>query len=298
MLHIDDVTPKIDLTSFYNHITGDFEIRKRGVVEVIPAKDKPKMVFCSNYPIGNDDPSTIHRQFLVEVGNYYNVMLDEWCLTPFDLHGHKHFPTPGHEEEWNETDYSHFYQYVFSCISLYLKEGGLPSQKGGSDDHRRHKLLQEIGCEVLLDFFLKRLGDAVESGCEDFCEVLYRDARDASPEGTADVTDQKLWEWFVSAGKFSKMLPNQKLRGKTEQVRMTPERMDRWIAAGMEETPDKNGNLKGQGDRVKVFKVSSLRKPKTMFSKPDFSHQEPAPTQQQQLPNGDDVVTSLEELMG
>ena len=48
--------------------------------------------------------------------------------------------------------------------------------------------------------------------------VLYRDARDASPEGTADVTDQKLWEWFVSVGKFSKMFPS-KTQGKTERVR-------------------------------------------------------------------------------
>jgi len=268
LVHIDDVTSKFDFEKFFNHITGDFEIRKRGCVQVIPAKSAPKMVICSNHPIQGEGNSYERRQFVVEVENYYKIM-DEGSdgdMTPYEIHGYKHLGT----DEWDKTDWSEFYKYVFECISIYLKKGGLP--KGGkSGEYKRQQLIEAIGSEEILDYLIAKLDVYAEHGKEVFAEVFYKELRDAFPLDTADHSNTILWNWFVRVGKFVKKYPNKHHQYKLEQQRFSQERLDRWIAEGMKGHKNQNGKEYGLRDVIYVFKVSSMKNPASMVSTPDFS---------------------------
>ena len=268
LVHIDDATSKFDFEKFFNHITGDFEVRKLGRVDVIPAKSAPKMAICSNHPVQGSGNSYSRRQFIIEVGNFYKVQDEEYELTPYELHGYKHLAT----DEWDETDWSMFYLYTFECISLYLNKGGLP-RGGKSSEYQRQQLLGMIGSVDLLDFFIEKLSEYSEHGEEVFVDVLYKQARSECPDATENVSGQTLWEWFSAVGKAYKMPPNHFAPhwGKLYKERLTPTRWNRWCLEGMEFHVNNSGNIPKEQSRVQVFKVCSLKKPETMFSKPDFS---------------------------
>ncbi len=272
LVHIDDVTSKFDFEKFFNHVTGDFEIRKMGRVDVIPSHRSPKMVICSNHPIQGEGNSFSRRQFIVEIGNYYKVMDEEYDgLTPYEIHGYKHLGS----DEWSETDWSEFYKFVFECISLYLKQGGLP-RGGESRDYKRQKLEVLIGSSDLIDFFVRKFEEYSEHGEEVFVEVLYKEVRSLFPDHTKDVLNGTIWSWFKEVGKMMRMGCNfhLKVKGSLDKQRLTEDRWNRWVVEGMEHHQDKDGKSPQKGDRVQVFKVSSFQKPETLFTKPEFHHQE------------------------
>jgi hypothetical protein len=267
LVHIDDVTSKFDFEKFFNHITGDFEIRKMGRVDVIPAKSAPKMVICSNHPIPGEGNSYARRQFVIEVGNYYKVKDEEYGETPYELHGYKHLGT----DEWNEGDWSEFYKYVFGCISLYLRKGGLP-RGGESAEYKRQKLTASIGSEEVLDYLIAKLEEYADHGQEVFAEVFYKELRSAFPSETDDFSNTILWNWLGEVGKAVKKYPNKHKNGSLDKQRLTDERLARWNAEGMSDWKDKNGKVPQHGDRIQVFKVSSMKNPASMVSTPDFSN--------------------------
>ena len=203
LVHIEDVTSKFDFEKFFNHITGDFEIRKLGRVDVIPAKSAPKMAIASNHPIQGEGNSFSRRQFIIEVSNYYKQKWEDEDLTPFEIHGHKHLAT----DEWNEMDWSMFYEYVFGCIASYLRQGGLPKSER-SAEYARQQLLATIGSTDLLDLFIEKLEEYSQHGEEVFVDVFYKEVRSECPEETKNVSNQTLWEWFGLVGKAYKMRPN------------------------------------------------------------------------------------------
>lgn len=67
-----------------------------------------------------------------------------------------------------------------------------------------------------------------------------------------------------------KKYPNKHKNGSLDKQRLTDERLARWNAEGMTDWKDKNGKVPQQGDRVQVFKVSSMKNPASMVSTPDF----------------------------
>ena len=71
------------------------------------------------------------------------------------------------------------------------------------------------------------------------------------------------------------MNPNQNQRGVLKQERLTGDRLQRWKDEGMSDWVDKNGNnpldLSDADRKCSIFKVSSLKNPATVGSKPDFS---------------------------
>ena len=268
LVHIDDVTSKMDFDRFFNHITGDFEIRKMGRVDVIPAKQSPKIAICSNHPVSGDGNSYSRRQFLIEVSNYYRELDENEDKTPFEEHGYKHLAT----DDWSEMDWSMYYEYAFGCIAEYLKKGGLPKTQK-SAEYARQQLLATIGSSDLLDFFIDKLSEYSEHGEEVFVDVFYKEVRSEYPEETNNISNQTLWEWFGLVGKAYKMRPNNFAPnwGKLYKERLSQARWSKWCDEGMEFHVNTAGNVPKQNARVQVFKVCSLKNPGTMFQAPNFN---------------------------
>ena len=275
LVFFDDAAQDFDLKSLYSRTTGRFTVnRKHKDSFVLPKEDAPKLVITSNYAIAEDDSSTQRRNFLVEVSDFYKTQREEYGQQVKDFHGQKLIAQEG--GGWTDADWSHFYGVIADCLSLYLKEG-LPSQSEESDTFKRNRLAAKFPVEnadELLDHFLRVLNGAVESGEEQFAQVFYRRTRKqfVFPEET---TDRHLWEWLKDVGRAFGMNPNQNQRGVLKQERLTGDRLQRWKDAGMSDWVDKNGNnpldLSDADRKCHTFKVSSLKNPATVGSKPDFS---------------------------
>lgn len=116
-------------------------------------------------------------------------------------------------------------------------------------------------------------GEDAQHGNEVFAEVFYKEFRDAFPDESDGVTNTTLWNWMGEVGKAIKCYPNKHKNGCLDKQRLSPERWARWIAEGMGSWTDKNGKVREEGERVQVFKVSSMKAPETMFEAPDFSRE-------------------------
>lgn len=267
IVHFDDASSKFDVDRLKPITTGDFHIRRLYKNPFsIPAKSAPKIAISSNHPLPGKGNTFVRRQFIVEVGNFYRLQDENYDLTPYEIHGYKHIAS----DEWNDADWSEYYRFVFDCISLYLSKGGL-TKGGESEFYQRASLLNSIGSEEILDYLIAKLDEYAEHGQEVFAEVFYKEIRSAFPMETADHSNTILWNWLGEVGKAVRKYPNKHKNGSLDKQRLTDERLARWNAEGMTDWKDKNGKVPQHGDRVQVFKVSSMKNPASMVSKPDFS---------------------------
>ena len=272
IVHFDDAADNFDTERLFPLTTGDFHIRRLYKNPFsIPAKSAPKIAISSNHPLKGNGNSFRRREFIVEVGNLYRIQDENYGMTPYELHGYKHFPISSADTDcgWTDADWNEYYRFVFDCISLYLSKGGLP-RGGESEFYQRAKLLASIGSEEILDYLIAKLDEYAEHGQEVFAEVFYKEIRSAFSLETADHSNTILWNWLGEVGKAVKKYPNKHKNGSLDKQRLTDERLARWNAEGMTDWKDKNGKVPQHGDRVQVFKVSSMKNPASMVSTPDF----------------------------
>ena len=276
IVYFDDASLDFDLKRLYSKVTGSFEVAvKYRNTFTIPDADAPKVAITSNYAIAGDDPSTQRRNFQIEVSDHYKHQLEEYGLRPADLHGGKLIARK--EGGWNANDWNHYYSVICDCISLYLKKG-LPAHSEESITFKRSKLCAEMPVEnkeELLDYLLSCLNDAAASGEEQIAEVYYKKTRDKFVFSD-EVSDRNLWELLKKVGKAFRLIPNNAQKGRLQDQRLTGERKQRWLDAGMEDYRDQNGNnpLDDYDRKVHVFTVSSFQKTQDIVkeSKPDFNN--------------------------
>ena len=270
LVFFDDAAQDFDLKSLYSRTTGRFTVnRKHKDSFVLPKEDAPNW---SSPPTTPSLKTTVQqRRNPVEVSDYKTQRRNTGSRSRTSVETHR-------SGRWwlDRCRLVHFYGVIADCLSLYLKEG-LPSQSEESDTFKRNRLAAKFPVEnadELLDHFLRVLNGAVESGEEQFAQVFYRRTRKqfVFPEET---TDRHLWEWLKDVGRAFGMNPNQNQRGVLKQERLTGDRLQRWKDEGMSDWVDKNGNnpldLSDADRKCSIFKVSSLKNPATVGSKPDFS---------------------------
>lgn len=111
---IDDVDRKFDFKGLYNYITDGGEInRKHKSAFELPFEELPKFVLTTNYGdmSAGEDHGERRRKMLL-VGKHYGPH-----FTPFQEFGHNLF------DEWDREQWNLFYNFIFECISQYLKSG-------------------------------------------------------------------------------------------------------------------------------------------------------------------------------
>lgn len=110
---IDDVRARVDFEGFYSMITEGFTVEKKNKDELyIPYKDAPKIIFSTNYAIPAAADHARRRQRVVEFVKTFTP-----DFTPKDMFGHNLF------EDWDDTEWNHFFNLLFACVQLYLRDG-------------------------------------------------------------------------------------------------------------------------------------------------------------------------------
>jgi len=285
IVFFDDADEKFDIQRLYSRTTGDFHVREmRQNPFSIEAKRAPKLVITSNYPLGNNDASTLRRQFVIEVSSFYKDAREQYGHTPCDIHGGKMIADEG--GGWNDTDWSEYYRFVWECISTYLSKG-FPASEDTSENFKRSQLIAGFNCdnaEELLDFYLDFLNAIADSGEEVYVPAFYNKVRSAFPTLPKEWNDERLYRHLKEVGAAFKIYPNKASNGAQRQCRLTQDNWQAWVDAGLEHHTKPTGEKFVIGDRVRTFSALRLSSPKSFFT-PNFAMKEEEETLLQEVAN-------------
>ena len=189
------------------------------------------------------------NQPCVEVSSFYRGLLEKDGSTPADVHGGMELCSA----DWSGGDWSEFYQFIFECIQVYLKQG-LPKFNEESDLHKRVNLIRRCGRKDLLDTLLEVLQEAAESGKEVFCEQFYGLIRERVPG--ARQTDSVLLGLLKEIAEENGYLFNPHKDGQVDKQRLSDDRWNRWVALGLDHCTNRSGKIYKKDDRVTIFRIS------------------------------------------
>lgn len=112
---IDDARANVDFEFFFPVITGQMTVNVKGMKKsTLPEPQTPKLFFTTNHAINGNSPSFKDRQFLIAFSDWYNE-----THKPIDDFGVNFFT------EWDEKQWTLFYNFMASCLQLYFKAQSL-----------------------------------------------------------------------------------------------------------------------------------------------------------------------------
>jgi len=146
-IFLDDVRANVDFEFFFPLITGQLTINVKSQKKfTLPELNTPKLFITTNHAINGNSASFRDRQFLLAFSDWYN---DEH--KPTDDFGINFFT------EWDEKQYTLFYNFKAACLQLYFKAqaNGWGISKSGliappTERLDRRRLRQFIGESYLL----------------------------------------------------------------------------------------------------------------------------------------------------
>lgn len=148
MVAIQDVDKMFDFEKFYSIITEGWTIEKKNKDELyITYQDSPKVILTTNYTINDTGNHARRRQKVIEFSDYFGAH-----RTPMDEYGHLLF------DDWDKDEWNRFYNFIFYCISFYLKNGIKDVVQG--EKYKAKKIKVQFGEE-----FLSWFNDYSANGC-------------------------------------------------------------------------------------------------------------------------------------
>lgn len=112
---IDDVPAGFKYDDLYTNIVGSISPQRKGKEAVeIPFNKTPKFVITTNWCVRYDEAeaSTNRRFYEYKFTDYFNLE-----NTPYHAFGHTLFT------DWDQQEWNLFYNFIFSCVALYLEQG-------------------------------------------------------------------------------------------------------------------------------------------------------------------------------
>lgn len=122
LVHVEDLSQYIDVSDYYNLITGDMSVNPKGLAPfTIPFAESPKFLFSTNYVPSSFDASSDARMLYVTFSDWYHHRTQD---NPFGYHEERTifddfqknlFDSFYTEEEWNAD-----LNLLMQCERLYL----------------------------------------------------------------------------------------------------------------------------------------------------------------------------------
>ena len=135
IIHIDDLSSKVDLNRFLPSITNDLVVNRKGKDEfIIPMTKAPKFAFSSNHAISRFYGSLRRRIQFCGFTDYYHSANPETGLkenSPLKEFGRNLL------FDYDEKDMNTFYNFMLQCVQLYLRYGLIETDMG--DIEKRQK---------------------------------------------------------------------------------------------------------------------------------------------------------------
>lgn len=113
----NDVKPNFDFTNLFHKITEGIEI-KRLYQDPVSLKydESPKFGLTGNFALRGADDSSLDRQFIVELEDFFNAH-----------HKPVHFfKRDFWSQEWDQAEWDKFYSFMIRCIAVWLENNFFP----------------------------------------------------------------------------------------------------------------------------------------------------------------------------
>lgn len=183
ILLIDDADRNLDFNTFYAMITGTTTINPKNEKSFeLRYEDAPNLVFTSNYPIPNNDASTMARILFVAFSDYYHVMSENT--------DYKEERKVNQElgdlftADYSEEEYNADINFMIDCLQFYLSclHLNVPAVRPPMESINKRILRQKMG-EPFLQWareFFNRDGRFVnhpiirQAAYEDYCRTIER----------------------------------------------------------------------------------------------------------------------------
>lgn len=140
---LQDVEKTFNFERLYSAITDGLQVEKKNKEQfTFEANNSPKIIITSNYAIKGNSTSDKRRRHEIELSNYYNLN-----LTPADEFGRRFF------DDWTADDWNLFYNFMFSCVSVYLKILEANNFKSGLLAYENNTELKRFITDTGQDFY-------------------------------------------------------------------------------------------------------------------------------------------------
>lgn len=136
VLVFDDVKKNFNFESKFCLVTEGLTLERKNKDAIkLSVEESPKMVVTTNYAIRGEGNSHDRRRHEIEFSQHYNGK-----NTPIDEFGRQLF------DDWDESEFTRFDNYMLSCLQLYLKSG-LVSQSA------KNLKLRKFVAETSMEFY-------------------------------------------------------------------------------------------------------------------------------------------------
>ena len=182
IIEFNDVAKRFNFDKLFSIITDDLTVEKKNQNEIIiPFHKSPKIIISTNYTIAGSDDSALDRQFVVEFSDHYNKQ-----HRPIDEFRHRFF------DEWDNTEWNSFLNYMIGCLQLYLNAGLIECQHVNLEE----KKLIDATCEEFAGFF-RELDYSVEYNRKSLLEKFKKEYDDFD-----ELKLTKFTRWMKEAGRI------------------------------------------------------------------------------------------------
>ncbi|HOJ19491.1 MAG TPA: hypothetical protein PLT92_13095 [Ignavibacteriaceae bacterium] len=202
LLFLDDINPKFIFRQLFSFISEGMQIEKKYQdAQYIPYEDAPKVGITSNHVIEGLDGSSRHRQFFIELTDYYNdkyTVGDEFKKEFF--------------RDWSPDEFAAFDNFAVKCIQTYLKDGLVPY----NEENIMMKKLRNETSDDFVDFMEDE--ENVKIGVKYDKKKLFENFT-AQYKDNTDLT-QKTFTIWIKKYSFAKGLaePLEKPSGKNKYI--------------------------------------------------------------------------------
>lgn len=183
ILVIDDARKGFDFDTFYTMITGSITVNPKNEKSFeLKYEDAPNIVFTSNFPIPNNDASTMARILFVAFSDYYHVMSSDTDYKEDKRVNQELGELFG--DDYTEDEYNADINFFIDCLQYYLSclAQNVPAIRPPMESINKRILRNKMGEPFLVwarEFFDRkgRFIDAPvirQAAYEDYCNSIER----------------------------------------------------------------------------------------------------------------------------
>jgi len=205
LLLFDDTEKNFNFEEIFPLVTTGFLVRLKYKNNVyLPFEKSPKVAITTNYAILGDSSSHKRRKFEFEISPTYSAK-----YSPREKFGRTFF------EGWDDEQWNLFYNTMFQCLQVFLKEGLVESEPINLN---LTKLINKT-CEEFVEWIDERL----DPGKPYDKKALYNIFLKAYPELAGKLKQRDFTFYLRSWGEYSKQVVTETHSGDTRYIQFTAE---------------------------------------------------------------------------
>ncbi len=185
ILVFDDVQKNFKFENLFSVITEGITLEKKNKDAIkIPVSKSPKIIITTNYTLGGIGGSFERRKWELEFSSYFSSK-----HTPLNEFGRMLF------DEWDKSEWLKFYNYMITCLRMYLINGLIAHDFKNLDIRKfiketSHEFYEWVNESNII--FNERLSKA----------LLYNEIKNEYPDLAKWLSAKRFSQWLESYCKF------------------------------------------------------------------------------------------------